>query len=89
MNDNQGGRLKSDATEEVMRIITMAIGLAAFAVATPTQPAAAAKSKMGCEIGSEIWSATDGKCVPGKPKYTKSTSSKAPAKKAPAKKPAQ
>jgi hypothetical protein len=29
-------------------------------------PAKAAKSKMGCEIGSEIWDASQGKCVPGK-----------------------
>ena len=68
-----------------MRIMIVAIGLAAIGLSASVEPAAAAKSKMGCEIGSEVWSAADGKCVPGKPKYTKSSTAKAPAKK-PAKK---
>jgi len=68
-----------------MRIMIVAIGLAVVAVASPVEPAAAAKSKMGCEIGSEVWNATIGKCEPGKPKYAKKAPAKA-AKKAPAKK---
>lgn len=67
-----------------MRIMMVAAGLAAFALAVAIEPAAAAKSKMGCEIGSEVWSAADGKCVPGKPKYTKKSTAKA-VKKAPKK----
>jgi hypothetical protein len=38
-------------------------------------PARAAKSKMGCEIGSEVWDASQGKCVPGK--HTKKSTKKA------------
>ena len=38
------------------------------------EPAAAEKSKMGCEIGSEIWGASQGKCVPGT--YTKKSAKK-------------
>ena len=39
------------------------------------QPAAAKKSKMGCEIGKEVWDAAEGKCVAGK--YTKKTRGRA------------
>ena len=43
-------------------------------------PAIAAKSKMGCEIGSEVWNAAAGKCEPGTPKHSrKPAESKAPA----------
>jgi hypothetical protein len=42
-------------------------------------PAAAEKSKMGCEMGSEVWSATEGKCIPGTPKYPRKAP-KSPAK---------
>ena len=52
-----------------MRSMMVAIGLAALAVGLLAQPAAARKSKMGCEVGSEVWDATEGKCVAGK--YTK------------------
>jgi hypothetical protein len=52
--------------EEVMRSMIIAAGLAAFAAAMLAQPAAAKKSKMGCEVGKEYWDATDGKCKPGK-----------------------
>lgn len=49
-----------------MRSTIIAIGAAAVAAVMLVQPAAAKKSKMGCEIGSEIWDASQGKCVPGK-----------------------
>ena len=68
-----------------MRIMIVAIGLAAIGLGASVEPAAAAKSKMGCEIGSEVWNASAGKCEPGKPKYTKKAAAKV-VKKAPAKK---
>ena len=49
-----------------MRSMIVMLGLTAFAVAALVHPAAAKKSKMGCEIGKEIWDASAGKCVPGK-----------------------
>jgi hypothetical protein len=49
-----------------MRSMIVAIGLAAFAVGAFVQPAAAKKSKMGCEMGRERWDATEGKCVSGR-----------------------
>jgi hypothetical protein len=52
-----------------MRSMIVAIGLAALAVGAFVQPAAAKKSKMGCEIGKEVWDAAQGKCVTGR--YTK------------------
>jgi hypothetical protein len=58
-----------------MRSMIVAIGMTAFVAASFVQPAAAAQSKMGCEIGKEVWNAADGKCVPGK--YTKKSSGKA------------
>ena len=58
-----------------MRATIVAIGLAALAAGMLAQPAAAKKSKMGCEIGKEIWDASQGKCVVGK--YTKKTAKKA------------
>lgn len=42
-------------------------------------PAVANKSKMGCEIGTEVWNATEGKCIPGSPKY-RAKAAKSPAK---------
>lgn len=68
-----------------MRITIVAIGVAAIAAALSIEPAAAAKSKMGCEIGTEVWNASAGKCEPGKPKYTKKAAARS-SKKAPAKK---
>lgn len=62
-----------------MRSMIVAIGLSAFAVAAFVQPATAAKTKKGCEIGKEVWNASEGKCVPGKAKSMKS-SAKKPAK---------
>jgi len=49
----------------------VAIGLAALVVGSFVQPAAAKKSKMGCEVGKEVWDAAEGKCVAGK--YTRKT----------------
>ena len=66
--------MKSDVTEEVMRSMVVAIGLAALAVGSFVQPAAAKKSKMGCEIGKEVWDAAQGKCVAGK--YTRKAAKK-------------
>jgi hypothetical protein len=60
--------------EEAMRSMIVAIGLAALAVGVLAQPAAAKKSKMGCEVGKEIWDAAQGKCVAGT--YSKKTAKK-------------
>jgi hypothetical protein len=49
-----------------MRSMIIAAGLAAIAVGMLAQPAAAKKSKMGCEIGREHWDATEAKCMPGR-----------------------
>jgi hypothetical protein len=38
----------------------------AIAAGVLAHPAAAKKSKMGCEIGREHWDAAEAKCVPGK-----------------------
>ena len=58
-----------------MRAMIVAIGLAALAAGVLAQPAAAKKSKMGCEVGKEIWDASIGKCVAGK--YSKKPAKKA------------
>jgi hypothetical protein len=60
--------------EDVMRWTILSIGAAALAAVMFIEPAAAAKSKMGCEIGSEVWDASQGKCVPGK--YSKKSAKK-------------
>ena len=39
-------------------------------------PADAAKSKMGCEIGSEVWNAGAGKCEPGASKWKRGDTEK-------------
>ena len=57
-----------------MRWTIITIGAVALAAVMLIEPAAAAKSKMGCEIGSEIWDASQGKCVPGT--YTKKSTKK-------------
>jgi hypothetical protein len=67
--------------EDVMRYVVLAIGIGALAAGALVQPAAAAKTKMGCEIGKEVWNASIGKCEPGTRKPAKRTSSKAPKKK--------
>jgi len=49
-----------------MCIKIAALGLGALLVGSLVHPATAAKTKMGCEKGKEIWDAQVGKCVPGK-----------------------
>jgi len=44
----------------------IAAGLTALVAGVLAQPAAAKKSKMGCEIGREHWDAAEAKCMPGK-----------------------
>jgi hypothetical protein len=66
-----------------MRLSVLAYGLGALGLAGlvfAADPAAAAKSKMGCERGKEVWDAGAGKCMAGKPK-AKKAAAKAPAKK--------
>ena len=58
-----------------MRSMIIAAGLVALAAGLLAQPAAAKKSKMGCEVGKEYWDAAEGKCMPGK--STKKTAKKA------------
>jgi hypothetical protein len=80
----------SEGTEDVMRSSFIVLTLAALAIGAATYPVAAAKTKMGCEIGAETWDASAGKCVPGASKYSKKspakTAAKTAAKKPPAKK---
>jgi hypothetical protein len=51
------------------KIVLLSLGAlamaGAFATGSFVHPAAAAKTKLGCEIGKEKWDATIGKCVPG------------------------
>lgn len=49
-----------------MRSMIIAAGVVAIAAGVLAHPAAAKKSKMGCEIGREHWDAAEAKCVPGK-----------------------
>ena len=49
-----------------MRSMIIAAGLVAIAAGLFAHPAAAKKSKMGCEIGREHWDAAEAKCMPGK-----------------------
>ncbi|MBO0766873.1 MAG: hypothetical protein J2P50_20095 [Hyphomicrobiaceae bacterium] len=49
-------------------------------------PAEAAKTKMGCERGKQVWDATAGSCVRGKPKARTKTASRKAKKAAGAKK---
>ncbi len=58
-----------------MRSMIVAVGLAALMAGAMVPSAQAKKSKMGCEIGKEIWDASQGKCVPGK--YSKKSAKKA------------
>jgi hypothetical protein len=57
-----------------MRSMIIVAGLAALVAGVLAQPAAAKKSKMGCEVGKEIWDASQGKCVAGA--YSKKTAKK-------------
>jgi hypothetical protein len=68
--------------ENVMRFVVPALGLSALALVgfmATSEPASAAKSKMGCEIGKQTWDATQGKCVAAKGK-AKRTARKGKAK---------
>ena len=49
-----------------MRSMIIAAGLIVIGAGIYAQPAAAKKSKMGCEMGRERWDATEGKCVSGR-----------------------
>jgi hypothetical protein len=54
-----------------VKIVLLSLGALAmvgFATGSFVHPAAAAKTKMGCERGKETWDASVGKCVAGKPK---------------------
>jgi|GEM_PF-1862974 hypothetical protein len=64
-----------------MRSMIVALTLAGFAACVLGQPASAAKTKMGCEIGKQVWSGSEGKCVAGKSKYSGKTASKSAKKK--------
>jgi hypothetical protein len=71
--------------EKVMRVVVVALGAAALACAVASSgPATAAKTKLGCERGKEVWNATVGRCEPGRSKYAKMTTRRParPAKKA-------
>ncbi len=48
-----------------MRIKIALLSLGALVVGSFVYPASAAKTKMGCERGKEMWDASVGKCVPG------------------------
>lgn len=68
-------------------VVASALGLLALvALIGAPGPAGAAKSKMGCEIGTEVWNAGAGKCQPGTPKYKKAPEKSATADAPPAKK---
>jgi hypothetical protein len=64
-----------------MRSMIVALTLAVFAACVLVQPASAAKTKMGCERGKQVWSGSEGKCVAGKSKYVGKTASKTAKKK--------
>lgn len=68
-----------------MRLSVLACGLGALGLVglVFAEPAAAAKTKLGCERGKEVWDASVGKCVA---KTAKAAKKKTAAKKAPAKK---
>lgn len=73
-----------------MRLFVFASALSVLALATlAVTPATAAKSKMGCERGKEVWNAATGKCVAGKSKAKKVAAAKPAAKKPAAKAPAK
>jgi hypothetical protein len=67
-----------------MRLVVVALGaLALVGIAAPVGPASAAKTKMGCEVGKEVWNATLGRCEAGRSKYYKAMPRKAGKKAAP------
>ncbi|HEY7548565.1 MAG TPA: hypothetical protein VH913_03485 [Hyphomicrobiaceae bacterium] len=51
-----------------MRRFAYGIGALAVVGLVCASGAEAAKTKMGCERGKEVWDAAAGKCVPGKAK---------------------
>ncbi len=60
-----------------MRVSVFASVLSVLALgALVSAPADAAKSKMGCEIGSEVWNAGAGKCEPGASKWKRGDTEK-------------
>jgi hypothetical protein len=64
----QGGLWTKE--EQVMRVVVVALGALALAcLVASSEPASAAKTKMGCERGKQVWNATLGQCVAGKSKY--------------------
>ena len=63
--------LRQSEVRKIMRLSLLALGALGLAgLVFVADPAAAAKSKKGCEIGKEVWDATLGKCAP-KPKAAK------------------
>jgi hypothetical protein len=59
------GNAEPRVTEETMRITIALLGLGALVAGAFVYPAAAGKTKMGCEVGKEHWDAKVGKCVAG------------------------
>lgn len=55
-----------------MRLVVLACALGAVALMpalVPSGPAAADKTRMGCDRETEVWDATAGKCELGTPKW--------------------
>jgi len=69
-----------------MRTMAIAFGLIALALTLLVHSASAEKSKMGCEIGKEVWNASIGKCEPGVSKWAKKAAAPRAKKPVPAKK---
>ncbi len=68
-----------------MRLVVVALGaLALVGIGASAGPASAAKSKMGCEVGKQVWNATLGRCEAGRSKYYGPPARKAAKKAAPA-----
>jgi hypothetical protein len=74
-----------------MRLFILAATAGVMAVSAAVVspgPAAADKSRMGCDTATEVWDAALGKCAPGTPKYKRRSAepvkTAADAKKAPA-----
>jgi hypothetical protein len=68
-----------------MRLVVVALGALALAgLVGSSGPASAAKTKLGCERGKQVWNATLGRCEAGKSKYAAAArkSAKTPAAKA-------
>jgi len=64
-----------------MRLVVLALGAVALVgIAASAGPASAAKTKMGCEVGKQVWNATSGQCEAGRSKHA-GASARKPAKK--------